>query len=96
MQAIKSSKCLVLSSLASLLILSACTNSESAIVKKETSEQKRPNVLLIVADDLGFTDIGSFGSEIPTPNLDELAYQGIRLTSLHAAAACQQTRSMLM
>ncbi|MBX2848658.1 MAG: sulfatase-like hydrolase/transferase [Acidiferrobacterales bacterium] len=45
---------------------------------------------------MGFTDIGSFGSEIPTPNLDELSYQGMRLTSLHAASACQPTRSMLI
>ena len=39
----------------------------------------RPNILYIVADDLGYTDIGSFGSEIPTPNLDELAFAGVRL-----------------
>ncbi len=56
----------------------------------------RPNILLIVADDLGFTDLGAFGGEIPTPNLDALAFAGVRLTSLHAARACQQTRAMLM
>jgi len=56
----------------------------------------RPNILLIVADDLGFTDIGAFGSEIPTPNLDELAFAGVRLTNLHTGRACQQTRAMLM
>lgn len=55
-----------------------------------------PNILLIVADDLGYTDIGSFGSEIPTPNLDELALAGIRFSSLHTGRACQQTRTMLM
>jgi len=57
---------------------------------------ERPNIMLIVADDLGFTDVGAFGSEIPTPNLDRLAYEGVRLTGLHAANACQQTRVMLM
>ena len=56
----------------------------------------RPNILLIVADDLGFTDLGAFGSEIPTPNLDELAFAGVRLTNLHTGRACQQTRAMLM
>lgn len=56
----------------------------------------RPNILFIIADDMGFTDLGSFGSEIPTPNLDELAMQGLRLTSLHAGPACQETRAMLM
>ncbi len=41
---------------------------------------KRPNFLIIVADDLGFSDIGSFGGEIHTPNLDSVALAGLRLT----------------
>ena len=45
------------------------------------SGDNRPNVLYIVADDLGFTDIGAFGSEIPTPNLDKLAFSGMRMTN---------------
>jgi arylsulfatase A-like enzyme len=56
----------------------------------------RPNFLVIVADDLGFSDIGAFGSEISTPNLDRLAYAGIRLTDFHSAPACSPTRSMLL
>jgi arylsulfatase A-like enzyme len=57
---------------------------------------KRPNFLVIVADDLGFSDIGSFGGEIHTPNLDRLAYAGLRLTDFHSAPACSPTRAMLM
>jgi arylsulfatase len=60
------------------------------------AQDERPNILLIVADDLGFTDLGAFGSEIPTPTLDALAYEGVRLTNFHTGRACQQTRSMLM
>ena len=56
----------------------------------------RPNILYIVADDLGYTDTGPFGSEIPTPNLDELAFAGVRLTNFHTDANCQKTRVMLM
>lgn len=58
----------------------------------------RPNFLVIVADDLGFSDCGCFGSEISTPNIDALAYSrgGLRFTSFHVAAACAPTRSMLM
>ena len=56
----------------------------------------RPNFLVIVADDLGFSDIGAFGSEIETPNLDRLAHAGIRLTDFHSAPACSPTRSMLL
>lgn len=57
-----------------------------------------PNYLLIVADDLGFSDVGAFGGEISTPNLDKLAFSqsGIRFTQFYAAAACSPTRSMLM
>ena len=57
---------------------------------------ERPNFLMIVADDLGFSDIGAFGGEIKTPNLDSLANDGIRLTDFHSAAACSPTRSMLL
>ncbi|RTE84048.1 hypothetical protein BHE90_001438 [Fusarium euwallaceae] len=58
----------------------------------------RPNFLVIVADDLGFSDCGCFGSEIQTPNIDALAAEanGIRFTNYHVAAACSPTRSMLM
>lgn len=56
----------------------------------------RPNFLVIVADDLGFSDIGSFGGEINTPNLDRLAHAGIRLTDFHSAPACSPTRAMLL
>ncbi|RMZ91539.1 hypothetical protein DV736_g1226, partial [Chaetothyriales sp. CBS 134916] len=57
---------------------------------------KRPNFLIIVADDLGFSDPGCFGSEIRTPSIDKLAKDGIRLTGFHAAAACSPTRAMIL
>lgn len=56
----------------------------------------RPNILLIVADDLGFSDIGAFGAEIETPHLDALAFAGVRLTDFHTAPACSPTRAMLL
>ena len=57
---------------------------------------KRPNFLVIVADDLGFSDLGAFGGEIRTPRLDALARQGLRLTDFHTAPACSPTRAMLL
>lgn len=57
---------------------------------------KRPNFLIIVADDLGFSDIGAFGGEIETPNLDALATRGLKLTGFHTAPTCSPTRSMLL
>ena len=57
---------------------------------------KRPNFLLIVVDDMGFSDLGAFGGEIATPHLDALALGGVRLTDFHSAPACSPTRAMLM
>lgn len=67
-----------------------------AFEAKPSLAGSRPNVLLIVADDLGFSDIGAFGSEIATPHLDALALAGLRLTDFHSAPACSPTRAMLM
>ncbi|CAH2354250.1 hypothetical protein CLIB1423_15S01948 [[Candida] railenensis] len=59
------------------------------------TEGKKPNFLIIVADDLGFTDLSAFGGEIHTPNLKKLGDRGIRFTDFHTASACSPTRSML-
>ncbi|MEE3157847.1 MAG: arylsulfatase [Pseudomonadota bacterium] len=57
---------------------------------------ERPNILLIVADDLGFSDAGAYGGEISTPSIDQLAAEGLQFTNFHVAATCSPTRSMLM
>lgn len=59
------------------------------------STAPRPNFLVIVADDLGFSDISPYGGEIQTPSLARLAKEGIRMTNFHTASACSPTRSML-
>lgn len=57
---------------------------------------KRPNFLIVVADDLGFSDTSPYGGEIKTPALERLSKDGIRMTNFHTAPACSPTRSMLM
>jgi len=57
---------------------------------------KRPNVLLIMADDLGYSDLGCYGGEIKTPNLDRLAAQGMRFSQFYNCAVCVTTRSALL
>ncbi len=52
--------------------------------------------MLILADDLGFTDIAPYGSEIQTPTLSELAANGIRFSNFHTAASCAPSRAMLL
>ena len=62
----------------------------------ELTAGSRPNILLIVADDLGYQDLSVFGGEIETPTLDALAASGVTLTRFYASVACQPTRAMLM
>ena len=57
---------------------------------------QRPNILLIVADDLGYSDVGAYGGEIHTPNIDALAARGTRFSNFYAAPTCSTTRSMLL
>jgi len=59
-------------------------------------QRERPNFLVIVADDMGYSDLGSYGGEINTPVLDDLAQQGMRFTDFYVSPTCSVTRSMLL
>ena len=56
----------------------------------------RPNLLLIVADDMGFSDLGCYGGEIQTPNLDRLANHGLRFTQFYNTSRCWASRASLL
>ncbi|MGS2722225.1 arylsulfatase [Porticoccus sp. GXU_MW_L64] len=75
------------------LFVAACTGGTPDV---QEQEDKRPNILLIVADDLGYSDLGAYGSEIDTSNLDQLAQRGVRLTQFYATPACSTTRASLL
>ena len=77
--------------LAIILIVLFCWPS-SLLAKEET----RPNILLIVVDDMGYSDIGPFGGEVRTLALDSLAKSGMRFTDFHTSVSCSPTRSMLL
>ena len=68
----------------------------SAGPAEEARAARRPNFLVILADDLGFSDIGCYGGEIETPNLDKLASNGLRFTQFYNTARCWPTRSSLL
>jgi arylsulfatase len=57
---------------------------------------KRPNIVVILIDDMGFSDLGCYGSEIPTPNVDALADGGVRFTQFYNTARCSPTRASLL
>lgn len=78
-----------------LIILAACVVSVTVPVPLEAAE-KSPNVLLIMADDLGFSDLGCYGGEIETPHLDALAGNGLRFTQFYNTARCWPTRAALL
>ncbi|MFQ0815145.1 arylsulfatase [Brucella anthropi] len=66
------------------------------LAQEKAAQANRPNIVVIVADDMGYSDIGAFGSEIATPNLDALTRSGVQLTNFHVAPTCSPTRSMLL
>ena len=57
---------------------------------------KRPNIVIIIADDMGFSDIGCYGGEIRTPNIDALASEGLRFTNYYVNNMCLVTRASLL
>lgn len=80
-----------------LMYFAASTISLSLAACGGDGEEVKPaNVLIIVADDMGYSDIGAFGSEIATPNLDALVSHGRVLTNFRTAPACSPTRAMLL
>lgn len=81
-----------LSAIAISVVLTAC----GADTDKNNHTEKRPNILLILADDLGTHDIGAFGSEIETPHIDSLVNRGTTFTYFHTAPTCSPSRAMLM
>ena len=75
------------------ITLFACSEED---LKEFSAVSEVPNVMLILADDLAFSDLGSYGSEIDTPNLDLLATDGLLFTRFHASAMCSPSRAMLL
>ena len=94
----KVSKKLVLKSLLVVLLLIVMLPGCAKYARdtKLPTADSRPNFLLVVVDDMGYTDLGSFGGEIETPNIDALANAGVRFTDFHVSVSCSPTRSMLL
>lgn len=95
-------RCFCASALWFGFVCTAAIGSEPlASVAADTTQQpsasiERPNIVFILADDLGYTDIASYGSEVHTPSLSALAEQGLSFTNYHTAANCAPARAMLL
>jgi len=83
-------------SITSIVLLSISNNSSANTIPSEKTKKGQPNILLVVADDLGMLDIGAFGSEIRTPVIDSIANSGIKMMDFHTSATCSPTRAMLL
>lgn len=79
-----------------LLLLGAASLLTLSGFRKNSTEAKRPNIIVILADDLGFSDLGCYGGEIHTPNIDYLAYNGLRYTQFYNTSRCCPTRASLL
>lgn len=79
--------------LAGMLTISLTASGQTSIKKEKN---KQPHVVMIVLDDMGYSDIGAFGSEINTPNIDSLAYSGLRYNRFDTSSMCAPTRAALM
>lgn len=71
-------------------------DSTPAITKPPAAPTQAPNVVVVLVDDMGFGDLGAYGSEIPTPNIDRLAAGGLRYTNFTVTALCSPTRAALL
>ena len=71
--------------IAIILLLASCSHQSS-----------QPNIILISADDLGWSDLGCYGSQVETPNLDKLAETGMRFTNFHNTSKCFPSRACLL
>jgi arylsulfatase A-like enzyme len=89
------SSALILTIAAALVCATAGLASEQAPAACGTAKA-RPNIVLILADDMGYSDLGCYGSEIATPNLDQLAAGGLRFTQFYNTARCWPTRGALL
>lgn len=85
-----------LAPLAAALILTAACSAPSAPEAPAGHHAERPHIVLIMADDMGYTDIGCYGSEIRTPHLDALAAGGVRMTQFYNTSRCCPTRAALL
>ena len=78
------------------ILVTSCNQNKPKDAAKTATEMPKPNFLLIVADDLGFSDISSYGGNIKTPVLEKLAKEGLSFSNFHVQATCSPTRSSLL
>ena len=80
---------------AAIIAIGALIGTSPGRAQPASSAPDRPNIVILLADDWGFSDVGAFGAEYATPNIDALAYAGMRFSNFHVAGSCSPSRAML-
>lgn len=78
-----------------IIALAALIGAAPAQAQPAAVPPRHPNIVILLADDWGFSDVGAFGAEFATPNIDALAHAGMRFSNFHVAGSCSPTRAML-
>src|SRR5689334_1041106 len=89
-------KTISVKSMKAMMMISLVLFYGQEIIAQKTKADPRPNIILIMVDDMGYSDLGSYGSEIQTPNLDKLANEGLRLREFYNNSICAPTRASLL
>ncbi|WP_027137450.1 arylsulfatase [Gaetbulibacter saemankumensis] len=79
-----------------IVTMVACKSQTQHVKNQDNNKEERPNIIVIMADDLGFSDLGCYGGEIDTPNLDRLAKNGVRSNAFYNTSRCCPTRASLL
>jgi arylsulfatase len=90
------SKFIVIAGLTSVTLIGSSSWRESTKAQSERKKDKAPNIVFLIADDMGYSDLSLYGGEIPTPNIEALAKSGMKFTNFHAQAVCSPSRAMIM
>ena len=80
---------------AAIIALTCLLGTAPVEAQQRPAAPRHPNIVILLADDWGFSDVGSFGAEFSTPNIDALAHAGMRFSNFHVAGSCSPTRAML-
>lgn len=78
-----------------LICFASLAMSAPSVPSPPVAVKDRPNIVFVLIDDAGFSDFGSYGGEIATPNIDQIASSGVRFTNFHTASTCEASRAML-
>ena len=77
-----------------LLLLNSLSAAASFSLASGSSVARKPNIIVIMVDDLGYSDLGCYGGEIQTPHIDQLAKEGVRFTGFKNTARCTPSRTL--